>query len=206
MKPAKPAGVILAGGRSSRMRVTRKALLELQGQTLLERVIDRFQSHTEPLLISCESDTGDFDDYGLTVVADLLPGFHGPLIGLYSALQLLIDRGQNTGLVLFPCDAPFVPHNLVQTLLDAVQDDHESVAVISYEGVLQPTFSLWQTHHLPVIRDAVLDEGIGGLKYVLTSLPYKVVEWASSVPPPFFNVNTPEEMQTAALWLDRLQG
>ena len=206
MKPAKPAGVILAGGRSSRMRVTRKAMLELNGQTLLERVIDRFQSHTEPLLISCESDTGDFDDYGLTVVPDLLPGFHGPLIGLYSALQLLIDRGQNTGLVLLPCDAPFVPHNLVQTLLDAVQDDHESVAVISYEGVLQPTFSLWQTHHLPVIRDAVLDEGIGGLKYVLTSLPYKVVEWASSVPPPFFNVNTPEEMQTAVLWLDRLQG
>jgi molybdopterin-guanine dinucleotide biosynthesis protein A len=206
MKSAKPAGVILAGGRSSRMGVTRKALLELHGQTLLERVIDRFQSHTEPLLISCESDTGDFDDYGLTVVPDLLPGFHGPLIGLYSALQLLIDRGQNTGLVLFPCDAPFVPHKLVQTLLDTVQDDHESVAVISYEGVLQPTFSLWQTHHLPVIRDAVLDEGMGGLKYVLTSLPYKVVEWASSVPPPFFNVNTPEEMQTAALWLDRLQG
>jgi molybdopterin-guanine dinucleotide biosynthesis protein A len=85
MKPAKPAGVILAGGRSSRMRVTRKALLELHGQTLLERVIDRFQSQTEPLLISCESDTGDFDAYGLTVVPDLLPGFHGPLIGLYSA-------------------------------------------------------------------------------------------------------------------------
>jgi molybdopterin-guanine dinucleotide biosynthesis protein A len=204
MKSAKPAGVILAGGRSSRMGVTRKALLELHGQTLLARVIDRFQPHTGPLLISCESDTGDFDDYGLIVVPDLLTGFRGPLIGLYSALQLLVDRGQNTGLVLFPCDTPFVPHNLVQTLLDTVQDDHEPVVVVSYQGVLQPTFSLWQTHHLPVIREAVLNEGMGGLKHVLTSLPYKVVEWASSEPPPFFNVNTPEELQTAALWLDRM--
>jgi molybdopterin-guanine dinucleotide biosynthesis protein A len=204
MKPAKPAGVILAGGRSSRMRVTRKALLKLHGQTLLERVIDRFQSYTEPLLISCESDTGDFDDYGLTVVPDLLPGFHGPLIGLYSALQLLIDRGQNTGLVLFPCDAPFVPHNLVQTLLDTVQDDHDSVAVVSYQGVLQPTFSMWQNHHLPAIHEAVVNRGIGGLKHMLTSMPHTIVEWTPTQPPPFFNVNTPEELQTAETWLDRL--
>ena len=204
MKSAKPAGVILAGGRSSRMGVTRKALLELHGQTLLARVIARFQSHTEPLLISCESDTGDFHDYGLTVVPDLLPGFRGPLTGLYSALQLLADRGQNTGLVLLPCDTPFVPQNLVQTLLDTVHDDHDSVAVVSYQGVLQPTFSLWQTHHLPVIRDAVLNQGMGGLKHVLTSLPYNVVQWAPAEPPPFFNVNTPEELQTAALWLDRM--
>jgi len=205
MNSAKPAGVILAGGRSSRMGVTRKALLELHGQTLLARVINRFQSHTGSLLISCESDTGDFEDYGLTVVPDLLTGFRGPLIGLYSALQLLADQDQKAGLVLIQCDAPFVPENLVQTLLDTVQGDQESVAVVSYQGVLQPTFSLWQTHHLPVVRDAVLSKGMGGLKHVLTSLPHKVVQWAPSEPPPFFNVNTPEELHTAAIWLDRLQ-
>ncbi len=200
----KPAGVILAGGRSSRMGVTRKALLELNGQPLIGHVIDRLADHLDPLLLSCESETSDFDSYGLTIVPDLLPDYRGPLTGLYSALQYLCIEGQNNGLVLCPCDAPFLPDNLVQVLLDADQSDHKPVIAISYQGVLQPTFSLWQNHHLPVIRQAVVEEGRGGLKNLLTSLPHKVVEWTTEEPSPFFNVNTPEELESAKLWLDRM--
>ena len=200
----KPAGVILAGGRSSRMGVTRKALLELKGQPLIRHVIDRLEDRLDPLLLSCESETSDFDSYGLTIVPDLLPDYRGPLTGLYSALQYLCDEGQNNGLVLCPCDAPFLPDNLVRILLDADQSDHKPVIAISYQGVLQPTFSLWQNHHLPIIRQAVVEEGRGGLKHLLTSLPHKVVEWTTEEPSPFFNVNTPQELQSAKLWLDRM--
>lgn len=204
MKAGKPAGVILAGGRSSRMGVSHKALLELDGQTLLARVIDRLQTHSEPLLLSCESETSEFDGFGLAVVPDLLPRHRGPLTGLYSALQYLSDKGHNNGLVLCPCDAPFIPDKLVQTLLDAGQEKDGPVAVISYLGVLQPTFSLWQSHHLPVIRKAVENKGMGGIKHVLTWLPHTVIEWAAAEPPPFFNVNTPSDLKSAASWLDRM--
>jgi molybdopterin-guanine dinucleotide biosynthesis protein A len=204
----KPAGVILAGGRSSRMGVTRKALLELNGQPLIRRVIDRLADHLDPLLLSCESVTSDFDSYGLAIVPDLLPDYRGPLTGLYSALVYLHDEGYNNGLVICPCDAPFIPINLVQVLLEADQNEHKEVIAISYQGVLQPTFSLWQNHHLPVIRGAVVEQGRGGLKHLLTSLPHKIVEWtpveSSEGPSPFFNVNTPEELESAALWLDRM--
>ena len=205
MTVRQPSGVILAGGRSRRMGVSRKALLELNGRSLLAQVIEQLQPHLNPLLLSCEGETSDFDDFGLKVIPDLLPGFRGPLTGLYSALQYLTDRGNDNGLVLCPCDAPFIPSNLVRTLLDESQDDPKPVVVISYHGVLQPTFSLWQNHHLPVIRAAMLDKGIGGLKRVLRSLPHKIVEWAPVEPNPFFNVNTPEDLKTAALWLDRMQ-
>jgi molybdopterin-guanine dinucleotide biosynthesis protein A len=204
MKAHKPAGVILAGGLSSRMGVTRKALLELNGRPLLAHVINRIQAHLEPLLLSCESATSEFDGFGLVVVPDLLPHYRGPLMGLYSVLQHLADQGQNNGLVLCPCDTPFIPGNLVPILLDAGQDDNQPVVVISYQGVLQPTFSLWQNHHLPVIREAVVNKGMRGLKQVLATLPHTVVEWVSAEPPPFFNVNTPTELQAAATWLDRL--
>ncbi len=203
MKAGKPAGVILAGGQSSRMGVSRKALLELNGESLLSRVINRLQAHVAPLMLSCESSGTDFDDFGLPVVADLLPRFRGPLTGLYSALQYLADKGQNNGLVLCPCDAPFLPDNLVQVLLDADQGEKKPVVVVSYQGVLQPTFSMWQSHHLPVIHEAVVNKGMGGLKHVLTSLPHTVVEWAPTEPPPFFNVNRPADLNTAAQWLDR---
>jgi molybdopterin-guanine dinucleotide biosynthesis protein A len=39
---------------------------------------------------------------------------------------------------------------------------------------------------------------------MLTSMPHAIVEWTPTQPPPFFNVNTPEELQTAETWLDRL--
>ena len=200
----KPAGVILAGGRSSRMGVPRKALLELNGQPVIRHVINKLAIHLDPLLLSCEAETSDFDRYGLAIVPDLLPGHRGPLTGLYSALQYLKDNDQDTGLVLFPCDAPVIPENLVQVLLDADQGRREKVVAISYEGVLQPTFSLWQSHHLPVIREAVVEQGRGGLKHLLMSLPHVLVEWPAQEPPPFYNVNTPGELESAAQWLDRM--
>lgn len=200
----KPAGVILAGGRSSRMGVPRKALLELNGQPVIKHVIDKLAAQLDPLLLSCESETSDFDRYGLVIVPDLLPGYRGPLTGLYSALQYLKDNDHDTGLVLCPCDAPFIPENLVQVLMDADQARQEKVIAISYEGVLQPTFSLWQSHHLPVIREAVVKQGRGGLKHLLMSLPHELVEWPAHKPPPFYNINTPEDLDSAAQWLDRM--
>ena len=204
MTAAMPAGVILAGGRSNRMGVKHKALLDLAGRPLLAHVIDVMQTCLDPLILSCETETSEFDDFGLPVVADLLSDFRGPLMGLYSALQYLADQGKYNGLVVCPCDAPFIPDTLVQTLLDAGQGNNGPVVVISYQGELQPTFSMWQNHHLPVIREAVVDRGQGGLKHVLSLLPHKIVEWCRAEPPPFFNVNTPAELKTAATWLDRV--
>jgi molybdopterin-guanine dinucleotide biosynthesis protein A len=204
MNTKKPAGVILVGGRSSRMGVNHKALVELNGRSLLARVIDSLQPQSDSLLLSCESETDKFDSFGLPVVPDLLPHHRGPLTGLCSALQYLVETGQDNGLVLCPCDAPFIPENLVQTLVAAGQGQDKPVVVISYQGALQPTFSLWQIHHLSVIREALINQGMGGLKHVLTLLPHVVVEWEEVEPSPFFNVNTPAELESAALWLDRM--
>ena len=198
----KPAAVILAGGRSSRMGGRRKALLELNGRSLLSHVIHRLRTQSDPLLISCDMKSGELENFGLPMIPDLLPGYRGPLTGLYSALQYLSDSGHDEGLVLCPCDAPFIPGNLVATLLDAYQTDEKPVVAISYEGVLQPTFSLWHNHHLPVIHDTVVNQGFGGLKYLISSLPHTVVEWARVEPSPFFNINTPQDLCTASMWLD----
>ncbi len=202
MRTKKPAGVILAGGRSSRMGGSRKALIELNGRPLLTHVIDRLQAHLDPLMLSCDSEISEFESFGLPLVPDLLPGFRGPLTGLYSALQYLADKGQQNGLVLCPCDAPFIPSDLVQRFLEAGKGDDKPIVVVSYQGVLQPTFSLWHTHHLPVIHEAVVKRGDGGLKYMLKSLPHTVVEWAPAEPSPFFNINTSVDLKAAAAWLD----
>jgi len=204
MDSTKTAVVLLAGGRSSRMGGGRKALADLAGRSLLAHVVERVAPQVDTVLLSCEGETSDFDQFGLTVVPDLVPGHRGPLAGLYSAMKLLSDSGQTDHIVLCPCDAPFVPLNLVQALLDAGQDGR--VAVVAWHGVLQPTFSLWQIHHLELIRDAVLERGLGGPRQVLGRVPHELVEWPDAEPPPFFNINTPQDMETAARWLDRTGG
>jgi molybdopterin-guanine dinucleotide biosynthesis protein A len=203
MNSTKPAGVVLAGGRSSRMGVSHKALLELGGQTIMARVLGRLKTQLDPIVLSCESDNSAFDAFDLPLVPDLLADFQGPLSGLYSALRYLSDQGHENGLVLCPCDAPFIPQNLVEVLLDAHQGSAGAVVVVSYQGELQPTFSLWQNHHLEVIEEAVTKRGMGGLKYMLKSLPHEVVVWPPEEPSPFFNVNTPEDLNKAEDWLEK---
>jgi len=204
VKLERPAGVILAGGRSMRMGGGRKALLELGGRPLLAHVRERLEKQAGPLLLSCGDSEDDFEGLGMECVPDLLPGYRGPLTGLYSALQYLADRGHGDGLVLCPCDAPFLPSDLVQVLLEAAGEKIRPVVAVSWQGVLQPTFSLWQTQHLPVVKAAVVEQGIGGLKRVMLSMPHRIVEWRVAEPPPFFNVNTPGELEIAAAWLDRM--
>lgn len=200
MASGKTTAVILAGGRSSRMGVERKALAELAGRPLLDRVLERVRPQVGTVLLSCEAETADFDGYGLTLVPDLLPGRRGPLVGLYSALQFLADKRPGDSLLLCPCDAPFVPLNLVQTLVDA--GSQAQAVLVAWRGVPQPTFSLWRAQHLDVIREALLEHGLGGPRQVLERLPHRVVEWPDAEPPPFFNINTPADLDSAAAWLD----
>ena len=200
MTDNKPTGVILAGGRSSRMGGQRKALAEVAGRPLLAHVVERMQPQVGNLLLSCESGVAQFDAFGMPQVPDLVPGYRGPLCGLYSAMQNLADAGHEGSLVLCPCDAPFVPLDLVRVLQKA--SGGNQVAVPAWRGVLQPTFSLWPLHFLATVREALVERGLGGPRQVLDLVTHEVVEWEPAEPPPFFNVNTPEDLAAARGWLD----
>ena len=67
------AGVILAGGRSSRMGGTDKALLPLAGETLLARAIARLAPQVSHIVISANGELNRFAQYALPVVADRAP-------------------------------------------------------------------------------------------------------------------------------------
>ena len=199
----KPAGVILAGGQSSRMGAEAKPLVLLQGKSLLSRVISRLQPQVDQLLLSCEPGESVLSGFGLPLVEDAVERFRGPLTGLYSALRYLDDTQCSNGLMLCPCDAPFIPDDLVERLMSAAGSRNQPIAVVSYQGVLQPTFSLWQNCHLAAIEKAVLNRGQGGLKHMLYALPHVVVEWPTTEPSPFYNINTPKELSTANAWLSQ---
>lgn len=186
------------------MGVERKPLALLNGEPLLSHIIRRLRPQVEQVLLSCEPDDDALKSFDLALINDAVPRHRGPLAGLYSALLYLNNHQMDDGLMLCPCDAPFIPTTLVEKLQAAAHKAPGSVAVVSYQGVLQPTFSLWQLQHLPAIEAAVLQRGQGGLKHMLYDLPHTVVEWPIAEPPPFYNINTPEQLELASHWLEQV--
>ena len=195
------AGVVLAGGRSTRMGGKLKGLLELDGRPLLQHVIDRLRPQVSQIYLSVEQFSPALEIFGLAQVEDPRSGSCGPLGGLMAALQAL-PRGQDW-LLLLPCDAPFLPPDLGSRLHSAALRAGTSAAVVDDAGHMQPTFSLWNRCLLPSIEQAVIGQGMGGFMQFLDGVRFSTVGWKTSdagAGPselPFFNINTPDDLRQA---------
>ncbi len=195
---AQIGGVILAGGRSTRMG-REKALIELVGRPVIERVIERLSPQVGQLAISANGDTARFADFGLPVVADTnhKPGEEGPLAGMVAGLEWGLLEGL-THVVFTPSDAPFVPEDLVERL----GADDVAVTVAESKTGLEPLFSLWPTHTLEIVRK-LYAQGERAPRKVIGKLAHRVVTFETdpgSVDP-FFNLNRPDDIAAAEFWI-----
>src|SRR5207245_5916813 len=80
-------GVLLAGGLARRMGGGDKPMRTIGGRTILARVIARLKPQCDGLILNANGDPAPFSAFGLTVVADDVPGFPGPLAGILAALD-----------------------------------------------------------------------------------------------------------------------
>lgn len=193
--------MVLCGGRSSRFG-NDKALALLGGVSLTAHVLERLQPQVSSLFLSAQSETQGLRDLGVELVPDAVQRHRGPLAGLYSALQHVSDLELAEWLLLSPCDAPFLPPDLAGRLYQGAVEQDRAVSAARYGGIVQPTFSLWHLSVLPALREAVLDAGRGGLMTMLDCLPHATVDWEVAPVPPFFNVNTPDDLAEAGRLLD----
>lgn len=191
-------GVILAGGRATRMGGGDKGLRSVAGQRLLDRVIDRLSPQCDPLAINANGEPARFADYGLPVLPDSLPDYPGPLAGVLAGLDWAAERGA-AAIVTVAADTPFFPADLVVRLQAAAGPSGLALAASRDEtGKLwqHPTFGLWPV----ALRDDLRSALEGGLrKIVLWTERHGAgtAEFASDPFDPFFNINTPEDIATA---------
>jgi molybdopterin-guanine dinucleotide biosynthesis protein A len=201
-------GVILAGGRSTRMG-TDKALLPIDGIPLIARVAARFAPQVEKLLINANDGTARFAALGLQmqeleVIGDHgagAPGFElrGPLAGIAAALEFA-SRNNFRRVATVPVDAPLLPLDLVARLAVGADDE---VAVAAGTDGMEPLFALWPADFAPVLA-AALAAGEQAVHRLIQRLPHRLVPFASveGEPSPFANLNTPED----AAAFERLSG
>jgi molybdopterin-guanine dinucleotide biosynthesis protein A len=206
--PSFVAGVVLAGGRSSRMGRDDKCLAPLAGKPVLAHVIERLRPQLSALAINANQEPARFAGFGLPVIADRIGGRAGPLAGLHAALAWAKHCGSGAShVVTVACDTPFLPDDLVERFLAALRETGRACCVArSAEGV-HPVIGLWPIA-LASELDAALKQGLR-----------KASAWAEQqgavevfFPPmqisgraidPFFNINWPEELAEANALLDQ---
>lgn len=115
----KVTGIILAGGKSSRMG-SDKGLIELCGKPLISYAISSLSAICDRIIISSSSNS--YEAFGFEVIGDEFPGI-GPMGGIYSALK---KSSTEKNLVL-SCDLPFVSAGLLSFILN--NSDGYEVAV-----------------------------------------------------------------------------
>lgn len=111
-------GVILAGGRSTRMGGLAKGDVMLGGRPMIAHVIDRFRPQVGGLILNAPHDR--YVDVTLTHVPDPVAGQPGPLAGLLAGMHWAEVHAPETEFVATaPVDTPFLPDDVVARLVAA---------------------------------------------------------------------------------------
>lgn len=204
----KVAGVILAGGQSSRMGGGDKSLMRLGDKTILAHVIERLRPQVGLLALNANGDPARFAEYNLPVIADSIEGFAGPLAGVLSGMDWAAEHGMEY-IVTAAADTPFFPENLLMALQLAREDDDTPLAMAmtpdpERKFARHPTFGLWRVDLREDLRGALE----GGLrKVILWTKPHGCAQMVfhHEGASPFFNVNTPEDMAMAETMLKEFE-
>jgi molybdopterin-guanine dinucleotide biosynthesis protein A len=201
-------GVILAGGRSRRMGVADKGLIEIAGKPMLQYVIDRFGPQVGRLIINANGDPGRFARFGLPVVADTIGGFAGPLAGILAAMRWAEAHAPGSRfLATASADAPFLPADLVARFSAAVAGREGTIALAASGGNVYQVIGLWPL----ALADDLEDQLAAGLRKVLhwtgrhdsITVEFPPVEIGGRTVDPFFNANTPEDLDEVRSLLGR---
>jgi molybdopterin-guanine dinucleotide biosynthesis protein A len=191
-------GVLLAGGLARRMGGGDKPLKAINGRTILERVIERFAPQCDGLILNANGDPTRFLATGLPVVPDTVPDFAGPLAGILAALEWAAQHRPAIRYVAsVAADTPFLPHDLVSRLHAARRAARTPLACAESGGQAHPVNALWAVDLKDDLRRALVDEGCRKIDRWTARHGTAHAAWPMDPIDPFFNANTPEDLEAA---------
>ena len=185
------SGLILAGGRSTRMGGREKGLQLLDGRTMVSHIIDRLKPQVGPLLINANTHLDDYQSLSLPIVSDLISGYVGPLAGLHAGLS----QCTTPYLLSVPCDCPFLPVDLAsrlgQALILSGADAAYAVTMNETQTEHHPVFCLLKQNTLASLSDYLSHGGRKVMTWI-ESLHHTQVSFDNRAA--FLNINTPDDL------------
>jgi molybdopterin-guanine dinucleotide biosynthesis protein A len=198
MTTPKTLGLILAGGLARRMGGGDKALIEIGGRTILDRVIETMTPQCDQIILNANGDPARFSRFGLSVVPDDIPDFAGPLAGILAGLDwAAANRPDLAWIASVPGDCPFLPKNLVERLHSARLAANTPLACAKSGDWRHPVAGLWPVALRADLRHALVNEGLHKIEVWTARHGIAIAEWPDRPIDPFFNVNTPEDRARA---------
>ncbi len=207
----KVAGILLAGGQSSRMGRD-KAMLDIGGKPVIQRVADTLRQCTPNVCLAAAKE----DDYrflNLPVAADEYPGY-GPLAGIYAGMQHI----EAEWYLVAACDMPFTSVDLMRNMLELGMEMHgdrdgiplSQAIVPTYQDRLHPLYAVYHRTVWPALKKALENKQLKVMDWVeqhnLGEIPlegqlrdsqgkfpdsYDVTPWC------LYNMNNPEAYEQA---------
>ncbi|HEY8555384.1 MAG TPA: molybdenum cofactor guanylyltransferase MobA [Burkholderiales bacterium] len=182
-------GVILAGGRGSRMGGEDKGWVLVNGRPMVEHVIERLRPQVDAIIISANRNQARYAALGYPVVTDALTGYQGPLAGIAAALAV----ARTPLLVSVPCDSPLIGTDLVARLAEALAR-HDADIAYAHDGTrAHPVFLLLKRALAPSLH-AFLEAGERKIDRWFERHRAVAADF-SDCPEAFMNVNDPEEQR-----------
>ncbi len=193
-------GIILAGGKGSRIKKNKALIALSDGKTLIQKSIDALTKiFTEILIVTNQKEV--YRDYDVHVVEDLIKGT-GPLGGIFAGLCYSTSYYN----FVIGCDMPFPQVRLIKLLLEKCGD--QDVVIPETKGEMEPLFAVYSKNCLPVIFDRLQKHDLK-VRHVLTKLKVERVgeKEINTIDPKhlsFFNINTIEDLKKAQVLLTQM--
>ena len=181
-------GVVLAGGRATRMGGADKGLQLLDGKPLWRHVAEALSPQVTNLAISANRNLERWYESGYPVYSDTLSDFPGPLAGMLSVMQ----QTESEWFLFCPCDTPFIPSFLAERFL---QQKKTAPVVWVYDGERDhPAIALMNRCVMPDLV-AYLAAGERRVMAFMRNSGGHRVDF-SDARPAFINVNTLDDLQS----------
>jgi molybdopterin-guanine dinucleotide biosynthesis protein A len=185
-------GLVLAGGRGSRMGGADKGLQTYRGMPLALNAMLRLTPQVAQVMINANRNLAAYESFGVAVWPDSLPDFAGPLAGFLAGLE----HCETPWLATVPCDTPEFPTDLIERLAAAAEAEDAEIAVAACPegGAMraQPVFCLLRAD---LIDSLVRFTEQGGSKIDRWTAQHRRVEVPFDDERAFFNANTADELR-----------
>jgi molybdenum cofactor guanylyltransferase len=190
--PQDITGLVLAGGRGTRMGGVDKGLQNFNGLPLALHSLMRLQAQVGQTMVNANRNLSAYASFGAQVWPDTMADFAGPLAGFLTGLE----RCETPYMVSVPCDTPLFPDDLVARLSQALVREQADIAMVTApeeDGQLrtQPVFCLMNADLLESLARFLKE---GGRKIDAWTARHKTVlvkfDQSGDSPKAFFNANT----------------